>query len=166
MQCCRAIICLLSFIFQPPAICYFYSALVLHTLHPYSHYCVFMQGYFRVCQKRSSKEKREVAPAFFTGMHDMLQCQPMETVNIALELMTSLAMTTIPGACFNFTMSYVVACSIWCLACIRKAEVGKIRKDIFYMNHHPVSTRRQIASQGTGRASDKPSKDRHHLEAN
>ena len=32
---------------------------------------------------------------------------------------------------FNFTVSYVVACSIWCLACIRKAEVGKIRKDIF-----------------------------------
>ena len=40
MQCCRAIICLLSFIFQPPSICYFYSALVLHTLHPYSHYCL------------------------------------------------------------------------------------------------------------------------------
>ena len=30
----------------------------------------------------------------------------------------------IPGACFNFAVSYVVACSIWCLACIRKAEVG------------------------------------------
>ena len=47
-----------------------------------------------------------------------------------------------------------------------KSVFIKIRKDIFYMNHHPVSTRRQIASQGTGRASDKPSKDRHHLEAN
>ena len=47
-----------------------------------------------------------------------------------------------------------------------KSAFIKIKKDIFYMNHHPVSTRRQIASQGTGRASDKPSKDRHHLEAN
>src|SRR6266498_2456655 len=44
MQCCRAIICLLSFIFQPPAIWYFYSALVLHTLHPYSHYCFLCMG--------------------------------------------------------------------------------------------------------------------------
>ena len=42
--CFRAIICLLSFIFQPPAICYFYSALVLHTLHPYSHYCFLCMG--------------------------------------------------------------------------------------------------------------------------
>ena len=47
-----------------------------------------------------------------------------------------------------------------------KSVFIKIRKDIFYMSHHPVSTRIQIASQGTGRASDKPSKERHHLEAN
>ena len=65
MQCCRAIICLLSFIFQPPAIRYFYSALVLHTLHPYSHYFVFLQGYFRPCLDRSRKDKREVAPAWY-----------------------------------------------------------------------------------------------------
>ena len=34
MPCCRAIICLLSFIFQPPTICYFCSALThfTHTL--------------------------------------------------------------------------------------------------------------------------------------
>ena len=49
--------------------------------------------------------------------------------------------TTIPGACFNFAVSYVVACSIWCLACIRKAEVGKIRKDIFL--HEPPSREHQ-----------------------
>src|SRR3954463_2356660 len=74
MQCCRAIICLLSFIFQPPAICYFYSALVLHTLHPYSHYCVFMQGYFRLCcHERSQKEKREVAPVWCATRQDMFQ---------------------------------------------------------------------------------------------
>ena len=45
------------------------------------------------------------------------------------------------GACFNFTVSYVVACSIWCLACIRKAEVGKIRKDFFL--HEPPSHEHQ-----------------------
>src|SRR3990170_6497415 len=73
MQCCRAIICLLSFIFQPPAICYFYSALVLHTLHPYSHYCVFMQGYFRPCLDRSRKDKREVAPAWYAAKPDTFQ---------------------------------------------------------------------------------------------
>ena len=47
-----------------------------------------------------------------------------------------------------------------------KSVFMKIRKDIFYMNHHPGSTKRQIASQGTSRVSDKPSIDRHHLEAN
>ena len=74
MQCCRAIICLLSFIFQPPAICHFYSALVLQTLHPYSHYYVFTQGYFRLCcYERSQKEKREVAPASYAGRQDTLQ---------------------------------------------------------------------------------------------
>ena len=49
--------------------------------------------------------------------------------------------TTIPGACFNFAVSYVVACSIWCLACIRKTEVDKIRKDIFL--HEPPSREHQ-----------------------
>ena len=43
--------------------------------------------------------------------------------------------------CFNFAVSYVVACSIWCLACIRKAKVGKIRKDIFL--HEPPSREHQ-----------------------
>ena len=33
------------------------------------------------------------------------------------------------------------------------------------MNHHPGCTRSQIASQGIGWASDKPSTDRHHLPA-
>ena len=59
MQCCRAIICLLSFIFQPPAICYFYSALVLHTLHPYSHYYVFMQAISDSAAMREAKKKRD-----------------------------------------------------------------------------------------------------------
>ena len=43
--------------------------------------------------------------------------------------------------CFNFAVSYVVACSIWCLACIQKAKVGKIRKDIFL--HEPPSREHQ-----------------------
>ena len=75
MQCCRAILCLLSFILQPPTICYFYNALVLHTLHPYSHYCVLMQEYFRLCcLKRSRKEKREVAPDCFACRQDTCFC--------------------------------------------------------------------------------------------
>ena len=45
--------------FQPPAIYYFYSALVLHTLHPYSHYCVFMQGISDSAAMREAKKKRE-----------------------------------------------------------------------------------------------------------
>ena len=46
--CCRAIICLPSFISHRPAICYLYTVLIVHTLHPYSHYCFFMHGYFRL----------------------------------------------------------------------------------------------------------------------
>ena len=46
--CCRAIICIPSFISHRLAICYLYTVLIVHTLHPYSHYCFFMHGYFRL----------------------------------------------------------------------------------------------------------------------
>ena len=42
--CCRAIICLLSFISHRHAICYLYTVLLVHTLHPYSHYCFLCMG--------------------------------------------------------------------------------------------------------------------------
>ena len=62
--CCRAIICLPSFISHRPAICYLYTVLIVHTLHPYSHYCFFMHGYFRLWRSVDEcwKEKTEVAP--------------------------------------------------------------------------------------------------------
>ena len=62
--CCRAIICLPSFISHRPAICYLYTVLIVHTLHPYSHYCFFMHGYFRLWRSvdECRKEKTEVAP--------------------------------------------------------------------------------------------------------
>ena len=64
MQCCRAIICLLSFIFKPPAICYFYSALVLHTLHPYSHCCVVF-----LCKGISDSALREAEKRREKSLH-------------------------------------------------------------------------------------------------
>ena len=42
--CCRAIICLPSFISHRPAIYYFYTVLLMHILHPYSHYCFLCMG--------------------------------------------------------------------------------------------------------------------------
>ena len=42
--CCRAIICLPSFISHRPSICYLYTVLIVHTLHPYSHYCFLCMG--------------------------------------------------------------------------------------------------------------------------
>ena len=64
--CCRAIICLPSFISHRPAICYIYTVLIVHTLHPYSHYCFFMHGYFRLwrsvdeCRKEKDRSRSSV----------------------------------------------------------------------------------------------------------
>ena len=175
MQCCGAIICLLSFIFQPPAICYFYSALVLHTLHPYSHYCVFMQGYFRLCcHDRRKKEKRYIAPASYADRPDTFQpynrCSSADGDSKRSSGVDDLARNEPPYQVLALTwrchMWLHVPYGVYLVFESPKYVFIKIRKDIFYMNHHPVSTRRQIASQGTGRANDKPNTDMHHLEAN
>ena len=59
MQCCRAIICLLSFIFQPPAICYFYYALVLHTHFTHTLTIVFLRKGISESASREAEKKRE-----------------------------------------------------------------------------------------------------------
>ena len=102
MQCCRAIICLLSIIFQPPAICYFYNELVLHTLHPYSHYCVFMLGYFRIYLDRSTNKREKSlllssrAGKTRVGTLKVARSTDGDGKRISLELMISLTVNHHP----------------------------------------------------------------------
>ena len=56
--CCRAIICLPSFISHRPAICYLYTVLLVHTLHPYSHCWLFMHGYSRLSRSVDEYKKK------------------------------------------------------------------------------------------------------------
>ena len=60
--CCRAIICLPSFISHRPAICYLYTVLIVHTLHPYSHYCFLCMGISdsanQLIEARNKREKQ------------------------------------------------------------------------------------------------------------
>ena len=60
--CCRAMICLPSLISHRPAICYFYTVLLVHTLHPYSHYCFLCMGISdsanQLIEGRNKREKQ------------------------------------------------------------------------------------------------------------
>ena len=120
--CCRAIICLPSFISHRPAICYLYTELIVYTLHPYSHYCFLCMvisdsdAVLMNAEKKRQKSLQcnsKISTKRFSALKDAVPVVGDSKHSSAVD---DLNCHTQPSQVL--ALSNVVACCIWCLACI------------------------------------------------
>ena len=111
MQCCRAIICLLSFIFQPPAICYFYYALVLHTHFTHTLTIVFLRKGISESASREAEKKREKSLQLGMRVGKARYCAIKGAVSVDGDSKRS---SGVDDLAHNEPPSQVLALTSWC----------------------------------------------------